>query len=181
MSADRAPSEVHCGSGSRSEGGAVALSPQCARRLVEHARRAYPRECCGILLGLTGERTVVCEAQPAPNLRGGEAADRYEIDPGEIVRADREAEDRGWEIVGFYHSHPDHPAAPSPVDLEHAWSGYLYLIVSARRGGGADIRAWVFDSQHSRFHERPIEARAERDETCRDLCAGGETTRWRST
>ena len=89
--------------------------------LQQHAERAYPSECCGVLVGkiIAGERHVR-RIVPCRNTRVSEVNKRYEIDPAELVRVQREARASGMEIVGFYHSHPDHPAQPSPTDLEHA-------------------------------------------------------------
>ncbi|MFZ0705700.1 MAG: M67 family metallopeptidase [Candidatus Korobacteraceae bacterium] len=113
--------------------------------LRQHAEQAYPDECCGALLGkiVAGERHVHLIV-PCQNTRVGELSKRYEIDPAELVRVQREARESGMEIVGFYHSHPDHPAQPSPTDLEHAhWIGYSYVIISVKRGQAAETRSFL--------------------------------------
>ncbi len=113
--------------------------------LRQYAQQAYPEECCGALLGkfVAGE-THVHGILPCHNIRVGELHKRFEIDPTELVRVQREARESGMEIVGFYHSHPDHPAQPSPTDLEHAhWIGCSYVITSVERGKANKTRSFL--------------------------------------
>lgn len=120
-----------------------------------HARESYPRECCGILIGVLGDQALVWSARPANNLHRTRR-DRYRFDPREILKADRLAEERGREVIGFYHSHPDHPATPSATDLEYAWPGYVYLIAAVSAEGEVQVRAWCYDEGLRRFHEQPV-------------------------
>jgi proteasome lid subunit RPN8/RPN11 len=102
-----------------------------------HGEETYPHECCGVLLGSfedDGTRTVTSTAR-AGNTRTDSAHNRYNIDPRELVRIQREARDRGEDILGFYHSHPDHPARWSSTDLAEAhWLGCSYVITSVEKG-----------------------------------------------
>jgi len=102
-----------------------------------HGEETYPHECCGVLLGSfedDGTRTVTSTAR-AGNTRTDSAHNRYNIDPRELVRIQREARDRGEDILGFYHSHPDHPARWSSTDLAEAhWFGCSYVITSVEKG-----------------------------------------------
>ncbi len=113
--------------------------------LRQHAEQAYPDECCGVLVGkLVGGERHVHRIVPCHNIRIGDAHKRYEIDPVELVRVQREARESEMEIVGFYHSHPDHPAQPSPTDLEHAhWIGCSYVITSVQQGRASDTRSFL--------------------------------------
>ena len=113
--------------------------------LRQHAEQAYPEECCGILVGsIVGGERHVHRSVPCQNLRVSEAHNRYEIDPAELIRVQREARESGMEIVGFYHSHPDHPAQPSRTDLEHAhWIGCSYVITSVQEGKACDTRSFL--------------------------------------
>ncbi len=109
------------------------LSRSAFDRIVAHAERDRPRECCGILLGhgdhAAGEPVQIDEVKPARNL--AEDVDRFLLDPADHVRARRDARLRGLDIVGFYHSHPHSPARPSARDLAEAtYVDALYLIVS---------------------------------------------------
>ena len=104
--------------------------------LRSHGGEAYPNESCGILLGIfSGDARVVQSAIRCPNMVGDSPHNRYAIDPVELVRAQRDARERGLEIVGFYHSHPDHPPQWSSTDLEEAhWIGCSYVITSVEQG-----------------------------------------------
>jgi len=105
--------------------------------LRQHGEETYPHECCGVLLGRfddDGTKTVVRVA-PCGNTRADSPHNRYSIDPKELIRVQREGRERGEDIVGFYHSHPDHPAQWSPTDLAEAhWFGCSYLITSVEKG-----------------------------------------------
>lgn len=107
------------------------------------AEQSYPREGCGILLGIAAEncRTVASiysctNADPEP-------ARRYSIDPLEVIAAQKLARSLGHDIIGFYHSHPDHPAQYSETDLEHAyWPDCSYVITSVERGNASETRCF---------------------------------------
>ena len=104
--------------------------------LRRHGEETYPHECCGVLLGqMDGDRRTVTSVARAGNTRIDSAHNRYNIDPRELVRIQREGRERGEDIVGFYHSHPDHPARWSSTDLAEAhWFGCSYVITSVENG-----------------------------------------------
>jgi proteasome lid subunit RPN8/RPN11 len=108
--------------------------------LRQHGEQTYPHECCGVLLGLFadgGAKTVSRIARCA-NTRQDSPQNRYHIDPKELIRIQREGRERGEDIVGFYHSHPDHPAQWSITDLAEAhWFGCSYVITSVEQGVAA--------------------------------------------
>ena len=120
------------------------------------AADAYPSEGCGVLIG-TGDEVV--EATAGRNLREDRSRDRYELDPGAIVAAERSARSRGLEVVGFWHSHPDHPAEPSAFDQERAWTEYLYVIVRTTADGAEDARGWRLERDGGAFLEVPLAGR----------------------
>jgi proteasome lid subunit RPN8/RPN11 len=101
-----------------------------------HGERTYPHECCGVLLGRSGEDGNAVEAAiEAGNTRTDSAHNRYNIAPQELIRIQRQGRERGLDIVGFYHSHPDHPAQWSKTDFEEAhWIGCSYVITSVEQG-----------------------------------------------
>ena len=106
-------------------------------------RRGYPRETCGLLLGVRlGDEHVVSRVRRAHNVNIERAEDRYELDPDDFLSADREARAAGLDIVGIWHSHPDHPARPSATDRDAAWPEWSYIIVSVGREGVGEIRSW---------------------------------------
>jgi proteasome lid subunit RPN8/RPN11 len=114
-------------------------------QLRKHGEETYPHECCGVLLGhFQGEDRVVSEVVRAGNTRDDRPQDRYNIDPRELVRIQRQGRERGLDIVGFYHSHPDHPARWSPTDLAEAhWIGCSYVITAVEKGNAAQTNAFV--------------------------------------
>lgn len=112
--------------------------PQSAyASLRRHGEETYPHECCGVLLGQMNEdgtRSVTTVAR-AGNTRTDSAHNRYNIDPKELIRIQREGRERGEDIIGFYHSHPDHPAQWSQTDLADAhWFSCSYMITSVEKG-----------------------------------------------
>lgn len=113
------------------------------RLLRAWATDGYPHEVCGLLLGRRQSgRVEVREVRSAANLVTDRARDRYLLDPVEFLRADRDARDAGLEILGFWHTHPDHPARPSETDKAQAWQGYVYLILSVSERGVEEMRGW---------------------------------------
>ena len=104
--------------------------------LRAHGEETYPHECCGIMLGKTGDDGLQVEALiRAGNTRTDSAHNRYNIAPIELVKAQREGRQRGLDIVGFYHSHPDHPAQWSVTDFAEAhWFGCAYVITAIAKG-----------------------------------------------
>ena len=125
--------------------------------IQQHGEATFPHECCGFLLGhLEDDRRIVARTQRAQNLRDDSPQNRYEISPQDYVRADREARQAGLDIVGFYHSHPDHPARPSQFDLENAWPELIYVIVSVNKGKAGEMAAWKLANDRSRFLQEEL-------------------------
>lgn len=126
------------------------------RRVSDWVCAGYPRETCGLLLGLNeGSETRVLEVRQAKNLNTQRAGDRYKLDPGDHLRAEQAARDSGLEIVGVWHSHPDHPAEPSETDRAAAWEGWSYAILAVSAAGVLDIRSWrLFGAA---FHEEDVQ------------------------
>jgi len=105
----------------------------------QHGEETYPHECCGVLLGqMDGDARVVTSVARAGNTRLDSLHNRYNIDPKDLIRIQREGRERGEDIIGFYHSHPDHPARWSQTDLAEAhWFGCSYVITSVEKGKAA--------------------------------------------
>ena len=137
-----------------------------ARSLMEqilvHARAGYPYEVCGVLLGRNGagERRVD-RVVPAVNRERESPRVRYEIAPEDLVRIQREGRDGGREILGYYHSHPDHPARPSETDrriaAEGLSDGVVHVVVGVEAGERASPSAWVFHDCDRAFAEEPLD------------------------
>ncbi|MDQ2943761.1 MAG: M67 family metallopeptidase, partial [Candidatus Dormibacteraeota bacterium] len=98
----------------------------------------------------------VSEVRRARNIIVERARDRYEIDPRDHIRIQRAADADGLDIVGYYHSHPDHPAQASRFDTERAWAGYVYLIVSVHEGKPANANGFVADNDGGPFRPEPL-------------------------
>jgi proteasome lid subunit RPN8/RPN11 len=128
------------------------------RRIEAHLVGAYPEEGCGVMIGLEREgRREIRRAIPFENRRPDSRANRYLIAPEQFLAAENEARAAGLDVLGFFHSHPDHPAQPSAFDLEHAWPYYSYVIMSIVQGRPADLRAWRLADDRSRFAPETIE------------------------
>ena len=128
--------------------------------IAAHGERDYPFECCGLLLGSLGANgaKVVAETYSISNARESEAKhNRFLIRPEELMRGERYAANKGLDVVGFYHSHPDHPAVPSRYDLEHAWPVYSYIVVAVREGRAHDLRSWELQQDRAAFNEEEIQ------------------------
>jgi proteasome lid subunit RPN8/RPN11 len=123
-----------------------------------HCQQAYPREGCGILLGLAENGVkIVADVLPTDNAREEvDQHNRYLIPPESLLQSELQAEERGLEVVGYFHSHPDHPARPSEYDREHAWPWYSYLITSVRNGKAVDSRSWQLRADGGGFDEEHV-------------------------
>ena len=137
----------------------IQLSENHRDEIAAHGERDYPFECCGLLLGIfeAGGVKAISEVYPISNAREEQAKrNRFLIRPEELMRGERYAEAKGLEVVGFYHSHPDHPAVPSQYDLEHAWPVYSYIVVSISGGVAGDLRSWEMAVDRSSFAAEEI-------------------------
>ena len=132
-----------------------------ADEIRRHGEAAYPAECCGAMVGRAeGAAKEVLRLSPAVNRRTDDPH-RYLIAPDDLRRLEREVREAGQEIVGYYHSHPDHPARPSAFDAEHAWPWYSYLIVRIDRGRGADLASWVLEDERPLMHPESLDVLSE--------------------
>src|SRR5688572_13030762 len=121
----------------------LVITPRHLQTIGRHAAMSYPEECCGVLIGKPQASTTMVErVLSVGNERDESRHNRFLISPSTVLAAHKEARALGLEIVGYYHSHPDHPARPSDFDREHAWPGVSYLIVSVQSGKVADARSW---------------------------------------
>jgi proteasome lid subunit RPN8/RPN11 len=122
----------------------------------QHLEAGYPNEACGALIGRAdGAEHTVAEFRGMRNTITDRPWDRYALDPLEQLRVQKDAESRGLEIVGFAHSHPDHPAIPSRFDAEHGWSFYSYVVASVEQGTMLQARSWRLDDGGV-FREEPL-------------------------
>jgi proteasome lid subunit RPN8/RPN11 len=139
----------------------IVITPGDLEAIGRHGEASYPEECCGFLLGRSGgEETLVERLIPVENERQDSRHNRFLIHPETVLAAHKEARARGLDVVGYYHSHPDHPARPSEFDREHAWPGLSYVIVSVEGGRVAEARSWRLSDDRERFEEEAIEPAA---------------------
>ena len=143
------------------------LSSDVVARMRAHLEAGYPHEACGILIGEVAYNGAKPVAKTAKDLvlvsnvwtvesESEGQRNRYLISPEDVARADREASKRGLDIIGFFHSHPDHPARPSETDREFAWPNISFVIMSVRNGRAVDVRSWVLRDDRSAFDEEFI-------------------------
>lgn len=152
------------------------LRPEHLEIIRQHGVRDYPSECCGMLLGHTnGTDKEVQEVVPLRNLRhnperaqellplgvpGRESErNRFLIDPLDQLGVEKDARARKIDVLGYYHSHPDHPARPSEYDREHAWPWYSYVIIRVESGQARECTSWVLGDDRSKFDPEMIDVR----------------------
>jgi proteasome lid subunit RPN8/RPN11 len=137
----------------------VALKLTAAQlgEMRRHGESAYPHEACGLMGGTAGdEERRVARLVSIPNAREDSPQNRYLIEPEAFRRAQQALAEHGHDVIGVYHSHPDHPARPSAFDQEHAWPRLSYVIVAVAKGSAQDVRSWVLADDRDQFAEEPI-------------------------
>jgi proteasome lid subunit RPN8/RPN11 len=115
-----------------------------------HGQETYPHECCGALVGADGRVTATVAL---PNTTEEGPRRRFLVRPSDYRMAEQKATELGGELLGFYHSHPDHPARPSQYDLDHAWPTFAYVIVAVATGVAGDMTVWFLKDDRSSFDE----------------------------
>jgi proteasome lid subunit RPN8/RPN11 len=128
----------------------LSLAPAAEDEIRRHAEETYPHECCGALVG-RGDRVAAVVALPNTTEEGPRR--RFLVRPSDYRLAEQRGRELGGELLGFYHSHPDHPARPSQYDLDHAWPTFAYVIVSVASGQAGDITVWWLKDDRSIFEE----------------------------
>src|ERR1700688_2455933 len=140
------------------------LNEALTKEIGTHGARHYPNETCGALLGLDGSagdtggspRREVRALFPLTNRRDDSPRHRFSVTADDVRAAERAAVAGGLELVGWYHSHPDHPARPSEYDREHAWPWYSYVIVSVAAGEAREMTSWQLSDDRSAFQPEEI-------------------------
>jgi proteasome lid subunit RPN8/RPN11 len=149
------------------------ISGHLAEKIRAHGAETYPHECCGAMLGrdssvggrtgaennvFTGEREILA-LFPLVNRRDDSPRNRFSVTSEDVLAAEKNARDHDLEVVGWYHSHPDHPARPSEYDREHAWPWYSYVIVSVASGAPQEMTSWRLSDDRLEFSQEGIEIR----------------------
>src|SRR5215212_4726915 len=128
----------------------LTLTAAVDEAIRQHGQETYPHECCGALLGADGCASATVAL---PNTTDEGPRRRFLVRPSDYRMAEERATELGGELLGFYHSHPDHPARPSQFDLDHAWPTFAYVIVSIMSGIAADMTVWFLKEDRSSFDE----------------------------
>ena len=147
------------------------LNEQVYHAIRRHGEETYPHECCGVLLGRSADAVnEVEDAVRAGNTRTDSAHNRYNIAPQELVRIQRQGRERGLDIVGFYHSHPDHPAQWSKTDFAEAhWLGCSYVITAVEKGVAKATNSFLLTGtteEDKAFEDEAVEVAALEAERC---------------
>jgi proteasome lid subunit RPN8/RPN11 len=138
------------------------ISPELADKIRSHGAQTYPHECCGALLGRDTEvadRRVYREIHglhPLINRRDDSPNNRFSVTSQDVLDAEKSARQQGLEVVGWYHSHPDHPARPSQYDRDHAWPWYSYIIVSVANRIPEEMTSWRLTDDRTEFEIEEI-------------------------
>ena len=139
------------------------ITSELAGQIRSHGAETYPHECCGALLGrdteIAGSRVYreIHALHPLVNRRDDSPQNRFSVTSKDVLEAEKNARDRGLEVVGWYHSHPDHPARPSQYDRDHAWPWYSYIIVSVANRIPEDMTSWRLTDDRADFECEEIE------------------------
>ena len=143
----------------------VTITSDLAEKIRKHGVQTYPHECCGALLGreelLDGQKIVreIVGLYPLINRREDSPQNRFSVTSEDVREAEKAAREKALEVVGWYHSHPDHPACPSQYDREHAWPWYSYIIVSVANGTPEEMTSWRLNDDRQEFCSESIEER----------------------
>jgi proteasome lid subunit RPN8/RPN11 len=150
------------------DSGKLWISLELAEKIRRHGAETYPNECCGALLGRDANfpegpvrAREVSDVLPLVNRRDDSPQSRFSVAPADVIAADKAARSRGLEIIGWYHSHPDHPAKPSEYDRENAWPWYSYLIVSVQAGIPQEMTSWRLKDDRNEYWQETVEIRTE--------------------
>jgi proteasome lid subunit RPN8/RPN11 len=152
------------------------ISGHLAEKIRAHGAETYPHECCGALLGRDSDAIEVGAYEepasaipkagrevlglyPLVNRRDDSPRNRFSLTAEDVLEADRAAQKQGLEVIGWYHSHPDHPARPSKYDRDHAWPWYSYIIVSVHGGAPQEMTSWRLNDDRAEFSPEGIEIR----------------------
>lgn len=134
----------------------ISVSEAVVKDIEVHGRESFPEECCGVLLGHAGEPRRAVEARRVKNVATEDRTRRYVIDPLDLLHADNAARSRSLDLIGIYHSHPNHPAKPSEFDRSRAAGWYSYLILSIVEREPAELTAWRFDQSGGVFRSEEL-------------------------
>lgn len=133
------------------------IEPTAMEAMIEDAVQAYPDECCGFVYGLeNGKERQVVQSQAVHNAKEGDKRRRFEIAPGDYMQAEQWADEYGLQLLGVYHSHPDHLPVPSETDRLAAQPYFSYLILSVSEKQFAGLRSWQLNDEQKFVEEAVV-------------------------
>jgi proteasome lid subunit RPN8/RPN11 len=135
------------------------LSNEIASKIRAHGAETYPNECCGALLGkeIADDLREISVLFPLVNRRDDSPRNRFSVTSEDVRDAEKAARENGLDVLGWYHSHPDHPAKPSQFDQDHAWPWYSYIIVSVADGEPQYLTSWRLSDDRSGYIAEDLE------------------------
>ena len=135
----------------------IEILTELLNRIKVHGEEIYNEECCGALFGNYDDETrTIVDLLEFQNEKEESKQNRFLITPDQYKLAERLAKERNLELLGFYHSHPDHPAQPSQFDVDHALPWFIYVIVSINEGNANNLTAWILKEDRSGFNHQKI-------------------------
>ncbi|MFZ1081360.1 MAG: M67 family metallopeptidase [Candidatus Kryptoniota bacterium] len=135
----------------------IRVQKESVVQIEKHGEQTYPEECCGIMLGLNdGDTQIIESVVELENEQDENRRRRFFVTPKQYLQAERTAAQRSLELLGFYHSHPDHPAIPSAFDTEHALPWFTYFVVSITQGKANKLTAWKLNETREHFDEKEL-------------------------
>jgi proteasome lid subunit RPN8/RPN11 len=135
------------------------VEPGSLKCMEDHAIEAYPLEACGVLAASKEDPFTISRTLPTSNAASQDPQRRYLVEPRELLHIFEQLEKEKRDVVGFYHSHPDHPPLPSSLDRQWAWEGYLYIIISVEGGRKVCLKGWIWAPEKDDFIEASINSR----------------------
>lgn len=134
----------------------VILSDEVIAAIKKHAVESFPYECCGFLYGTENDERRIALSVRVPNSKAGDQRRRFEISPDDYRWAERHALENDLQLLGVYHSHPNHPAIASETDLAMAMPYFSYVIISVNNGIPGEIKSWQLAEEERRFEEEEV-------------------------
>ena len=134
----------------------IKFKPEARAQMIVVGEKGYPYEICGLMFGKAGATRTVSEVFECGNLNKLKPETRYDMDPKDYMKGEALARQKGLDVVGIFHSHPDHPDKASETDRQAAWPGFSYVIMSIQKGKFASMKSWVLNEKEQ-FDEEPIQ------------------------
>jgi proteasome lid subunit RPN8/RPN11 len=134
----------------------IKFEKNAKEQMIAIGEKGFPHEICGLMFGKAGDTRIVTEVFECGNLNKLKPETRYDMDPKDYLKGEALARQKELDVIGIFHSHPDHPDKASETDRQAAWPGFSYIIMSIQKGKFASMRSWVLNAQEQ-FDEEPVQ------------------------